>query len=288
MIYELLLVSRNDENNITPDLNGTRKKYGLLNRIPQFHGKLALLRTCQHVYAEASGILYGQNIFYFSGKQHGKARLRQPGFTESIPWSDITTMYDFFCKIRKQRFKLRHIHLHFTSKTYASYSEESGKAKGANLVGEASELLGRGHCIASMELTFSRRTYGSNPMALLGPRSSRLYNKLELIRGIQELRSRTVDGLVFNPALYSQYSPELRRMFCGSVKSSHEEARIGLKTLKALIQDKEPSSGRSARSLDSISKILWKLSGYGFKNLSCAKIEGRSQVSKFWNIKTTV
>ena len=208
MIYTLLFMSSNHGHNITPDCSGTRFRMGLIDRRGQFGSSLPLLRTCQHVHEEATSILYGKNIFYFDDQQHGTLTFKTPQCNQELPWCDLAIMYAFFAMIGKRNVrKIRHLRLDLSSLTFLRYPDEPGwswvrayhgKGSGANCVGVAIDLLCKHHNLATVEITNSGFRLGSLTAIELAEssyRESRLVQKLRNMRGVKELKSRTIDSL---------------------------------------------------------------------------------------------
>ena len=161
-IYEFLFVSDHPEKLITPDPDGSRHRSQL--RRPNLSNCLPLLRTCQYVHEEAVSVLYGSNVFAFSDRPHGTDDMEVIGFDFSVQWCDFLTMYGFFSRIgRRNRPRIRHLRLHFSTLFFIYYLAEAECDQvvrycgGANCIGEALELLSSNHNLQSFELVFGRK-----------------------------------------------------------------------------------------------------------------------------------
>lgn len=165
MVYELLFSSKNEGKCITPDLEGTRHRNGIKGNAPHFSNYLPLLRTCQHIHAEATSVLYGSNVFYFSDEGHGAEKYPLIGFGISLPICDFVIMYGFLSGIgRKNRAKILQLQFDFSTTNFISYPDEGDgrpgsifhdPGGGANCIGDTLELLSAKHNLRTFELSFN-------------------------------------------------------------------------------------------------------------------------------------
>ena len=200
-------------------------------RLPDTKGRTALLRTCQQANEEATAVLYGDNTFLFDDEPYGKWRTRPHGFNFTIPRCDFLTMYAFLCRIgSRNRVKIQHLRLKFSYGTFTAYPHEfpfelnevnSSIMGGAACVGDALEVMAKGHNLLTFEIELSEKKihrdscYGSDDddsiPELINPEGrlvsytlqqlfhadGALTARLRQFRGVKELKILTATGIDF-------------------------------------------------------------------------------------------
>ena len=116
MIYSLLLKSEHEDKIITPDLNGSRRRQFLTNRIVCMSDTMPLLRTCTAIHDEGANVLYGSHIFLFTDEPHSQKEALVPELNLTIPQCDMPKMHRFFKAIGTRNVtRIRHLQLQFYS-----------------------------------------------------------------------------------------------------------------------------------------------------------------------------
>ena len=251
MVYELLFVSRHPDKAVTPDPVGSRKSNGPFVWRIGAPDSLPLLRTCRQIHDEASSILYGKNFFFFSDAPHGQRTFEVPGFGQTIQWCDYVTMYGFLCRIGcNNRAKILRLRLEFLTFNYITYADEeigrersqqSFRGGGANVVGDALELLSSKHSLSQVEILFEPKhsvgfyAYG----ALCVKSKSKLRTRLARLQGITEVKCFPMDkGGLPRIIPTGPENDQLTARLLDMKTGWYEEAQSGFLWLKAQMEYK--------------------------------------------------
>ena len=192
MIYEEVFRAPLADKTITPDRSYRRRKLGRRFAERTVNYDLALLRSCQQAHNEASGTLYGSQVFYFDDTSYGheNAVVEASAYCYycsgegsmttynrcldayngkhyvKIPHCDFVEMYDWLLNIgERNRLKIRHIHISFSSSQFAKVLGEQHLVDnplkpspvGGDLIEKALALLACGHNLNTFGISFRQR-----------------------------------------------------------------------------------------------------------------------------------
>lgn len=210
--YSILFRSEDDDHLITPDPLRSRDRNFITQNQANMSDSLALLRTCQQAHEEATAVLYGSNIFYFSDRTHGIDTHNMTNFGNyMIPMCDFITMYPFLCAIgAHNRARIHNIRLGFFGKWFTTYMHERSPRHesstwvggGAGFIGDALDLLSQGHNLIHVEIQFGTWKYQHSLRVKeeeetledfkdVFSRRATLPRRFQQVRGIKELRVLT-------------------------------------------------------------------------------------------------
>ena len=198
MVYEEVFKTPRADKTITPDPSYHRRRLGRRFAEHTVHDGQALLQSCQQAHEEATEVLYGNKFFYFDDESYGTIRIEASAHCHycsgerlilpersvsmpthnrcrdahdskhyvGIPRCDFVSMYDWLFKIgERNRLKIRHIHISFSSSQFAKVLGEwhlvddplKPSPVGGDLIEKALELLAHGHNLDTFGVSFRRR-----------------------------------------------------------------------------------------------------------------------------------
>lgn len=192
MIYEEIFRAPLADKTVTPDPTHRRRQLGRRFNEHTVNCNSALLRSCQQVYNEAIGTLYGSQIFFFDDARHGHENTSveasaycwhcsgKAGINTHtqcwdahdgkhyvrIPQCDFVDMKDWLLTIgESNRLKIRHIQISFSSSQFATVLGEQHLVNnplkpspvGGDLIEKALALLALGHNLHTFGISFRQR-----------------------------------------------------------------------------------------------------------------------------------
>lgn len=186
MIHEKVFETPRRDKKIAPDLKYTRRRGKKSLAARTINNCLALLLSCKQASEEACTALYGRNTFYFddtkrcflvlykdaghckycqsTGRDDRAADASSSKHDIIVPFCDMVYMHDWLSTIgEKNRMRLRHIELKFSSSTFFQtldeWSCEGSRGIctfGGDVLGRGLELLSWAHNLETLRITFKK------------------------------------------------------------------------------------------------------------------------------------
>ena len=165
---------------------------------------IPLLLANKTIHEEVANILYAENKFCFDDARYCYDSFYQGSAqgNDILHYCGLTEIYHFLHLIgARNRMRIKWIGLEFYSCQYFFYPEEQAegmveKAWGGDYLGNALDLLSKGHTLRTLEITIDDME-GSPDLIEKFLRANKILQRLRKITGIQELR--------FLPNKYSDY-----------------------------------------------------------------------------------
>ena len=157
---------------------------------------MALLRTCQVIYDEATSFLYASNTFSFDDEWPSDWADAARSILDPYLWSRLATMHGFLKRIKPRNVrKLRHVRLSFESIEFIMNVNQWLRpflppAGGTCCLGKALDLLSANHNLFTLDLAFIARGGEWPPRPLvdfMGP-GGLLRDELARMKGVRGLR----------------------------------------------------------------------------------------------------